>query len=305
MPLPSFAVIVPTLNPGQAWPPLLDALKAQAGAAPLLMIDSSSDDGSVEQAEQRGLRVIRIARGEFDHGGTRQRAAEAVEAEVLIYLTQDALPAAPDTLAQILAPFADPQVGAAYGRQLPRPGAGAIEAHARLFNYPAQPHRVQLADAARLGLKAPFMSNSFAAYRRRALLAVGGFPRGVINSEDMYVGARLLQAGWTLAYAAQAVVYHSHRYSPWQDFQRYFDIGVFHAREPWIRASFGRAGGEGLRFVRSELRHLWREAPLRIPEALLRTAAKLLAWRLGLLQAHLPLALKRRLSMQKHYWRGA
>lgn len=304
MSLPRFALIVPTLNPGADGERLFDALLAQADGAPILIVDSSSDDGSAERAAARGLQVHRIERRDFDHGGTRQLAAERMPAEILVYLTQDALPADGAAIGRLLAAFDDPAVGAAYGRQLPRTQAADIEAHARLFNYPAQGHVVSMADAPRMGIKTPFMSDSFAAYRRSALLAVGGFPQGVICSEDMHVGARLLQAGWRLAYVAEAAVRHSHAYSLRQDFQRYFDVGVFQARQPWIRAAFGQAGGEGLRFVRSEQRYLLRRAPWRMPEALLRTALKLLAYRLGLLEARLPLGLKTRLSLQKHYWRG-
>ncbi|BBM05676.1 hypothetical protein HAALTHF_27910n [Vreelandella aquamarina] len=87
------------------------------------------------------------------------------------------------------------------------------------------------------------MSNSFAAYRREALLAAGGFPEGTILSEDMMAGARLLQQGWKLAYCADACVQHSHNYTLAAEFKRYFDIGVFHHREQWLLAWLGKAEG--------------------------------------------------------------
>lgn len=96
-------------------------------------------------------------------------------------------------------------------------------------------------------------------YRRSALEAVGGFPADVIGSEDAYVAARMLLAGWKVQYAASAQVYHSHDYRLMDEFHRYFDIGVFYGREPWIRQAFGDAGGEGKRYVLAELRAL-REA---------------------------------------------
>jgi rhamnosyltransferase len=81
-------------------------------------------------------------------------------------------------------------------------------------------------------------------------------------------------------------------------------MGVFHAREPWIRRHFGGAGGEGMRFVKSELRflglrrlHIW-------PSAILRNAVKLLAYKLGQQDAKLPIGLKRKLGMYKRYWDG-
>lgn len=301
---PSFAVIVPTLNAGELWPAWWQAFQQQSlRPQRLLVMDSQSVDGTVELARQHGAEIHMVPRGEFNHGGTRQRAAELVgEVEILVFLTQDAVLATPDALARLLAEFADARTAIAYGRQLPRPGAGAIEAHARLFNYPPQSHRVDAANAAAFGIKAPFLSNSFSAYRRTALLAAGGFPQRVIQSEDMYVGARVLQADWAIAYVGDATVYHSHAYGLQQDFQRYFDIGAFHAEEPWIRAAFGGAGGEGLRFVRSETAHLLRHAPWLIPSALLRTACKLIGFKLGLQQQRMSLPWRKRLSMQKYYW---
>lgn len=300
----SFVVAVPTLNAGELWLQWWDALRAQS-VQPLrvLVLDSQSTDDTVARARERGAEIHMVARGEFNHGGTRRRAAElAGDVDVLVFLTQDAVLADPESLAQLLSAFDDPRVGIAYGRQLPRPGAGPIEAHARLFNYPPRTHRVDPANAAAFGIKAPFLSNSFSAYRGTALRECGGFPLRVIQSEDMYVGARALQRGWSIAYVADATTFHSHAYGLRQDFQRYFDIGVFHAEEPWVREAFGGASGEGLRFVRSELAYLLRYAPWLIPSALLRTACKLLGFRLGLRQANLGHAWCRRLSMQKYYW---
>jgi rhamnosyltransferase len=59
-----------------------------------------------------------------------------------------------------------------------------------------------------LGIKSIFISNSFAAYRRSALLAVGGFRKDVIFGEDTVTAARLLLSGYQVAYSAQACVYH-------------------------------------------------------------------------------------------------
>ncbi len=301
---PSFALVVPTLNAGSLWSQWWAALNAQSvQPSRVLVVDSASSDDTVALARRAGAEIHPVARGEFNHGGTRRWAAGlAPEVDVIVLLTQDAILAAPDALESLLAAFEDERVGVAYGRQLPRPAAGPIEAHARLFNYPAHSHCVDSSNAGRYGIKAPFLSNSFSAYRVRVLEAVGGFPERVIQSEDMYVGARMLQEGARIAYVGDACVFHSHAYGWRQDFQRYFDIGVFHAQEPWIREAFGGASGEGLRFVRSELGHLLRRAPWLVPSAMLRTALKLLGFRLGLRQASLPPNWRRRFSMQKYYW---
>ena len=65
----------------------------------------------------------------------------------------------------------------------------------------------------------------------------------------MPVAARRLKAAYKIAYAADACVYHSHDYSLWREMKRYFDMGVFHAHESWIREEFGGAEVEGMKFV--------------------------------------------------------
>jgi rhamnosyltransferase len=62
-------------------------------------------------------------------------------------------------------------------------------------HYPAASEMRALASREQLGIKAVFLSNSLAAYRRSALMAVGGFPKNVISGEDTIVAARLLLAG--------------------------------------------------------------------------------------------------------------
>lgn len=298
------ALIIPTFNGGDLFAQLLRSLEEQTYQPQAkIVIDSGSSDGTAGLAEAHGFKVRAVAPQEFNHGTTRQLGlVDAAEAEFLIYLTQDAVLADKDSLAKLLAAFDDGMVGVVYGRQLPRPGAGPIEAHARLFNYSGQSRIKSMEDAPALGIKTPFSSDSFAAYRRKALEEVGGFPEGVIQSEDMYVAAKMLLAGWKNVYCAEAVVYHSHALSYRQEFRRYFDTGVFHARNPWIRQQFGGAGGEGRRFVQSQLglllrRHIWL-----IPSAVIRTAIKAVAFQMGLKERRLPVLLKTKISHSPGFW---
>jgi rhamnosyltransferase len=249
----------------------------------VIVLDSASTDGTPELAKRDGCRVVTIPREDFRHGGTRQYAAElAADADVLVYLTQDSILSDANALAQLIAAFEDPAVGAAYGRQLPRPEANPIEAHARLFNYPSASAIRSLESVATLGFKAIFFSNSFGAYRRTALEQVGGFPKELNFGEDTVVAARLLQRGWKIAYVAEAQAYHSHAYSCREEFERYYKIGELHGSEPWLVRDFGKASGEGSRFVASEIKYLFRRAPWLIPEASLRTGLKYVGYRRGI-----------------------
>jgi rhamnosyltransferase len=300
---PTWKVIVLTLNAAADWPHFAPMLLASVQPGQVIVIDSDSTDGTAALARAAAFEVRSIARRDFNHGATRQLAAEMFpDAEILVYLTQDAVLARPDAVVTLLAAFQDLRVSAAYGRQLPRPEAGAIEAHARSFNYPANSDVHDLASRERLGLKAIFISNSFAAYRRSALLEIGGFRRDVIFGEDTLAAADLLLSGHKVAYIADACVYHSHDYTWRQEFRRYFDIGVLHSRERRTLGEFGRPTGEGRRFVVSEMKYLGKRNLRKIPSALARTGFKLLGYRLGKIEARLGPAMKQRLSMQPSFW---
>lgn len=297
------ACILPTYNGRFELQRLLQSLEQQTKKFTLNIIDSSSTDGTNEIAREHCDNFLSIPSTEFNHGGTRQLMIERnPKYDIYVFLTQDAYLEDPHALEKIVAPFADPKVGAVCGRQLPHLDATPLASHARAFNYPATSQVKTMADAAELGIKAAFMSNSFAAYRREALMEVGGFPKHVIFAEDMYVAAKMLMAGWKVAYEGSACCRHSHNYTIGEEFRRYFDMGVFHAREPWIRQTFGGAGGEGLRYVKSELKYLGLSRLYLWPSSILRNACKLLAYKLGQKEHLLPIGIKRKLGMYKGYW---
>ncbi len=295
---------VPTLNAGNEWKGWLrEFLRQNISLDVSLVIDSSSNDRTVDLTRDAGLSVYQIEKASFNHGATRQLGVSMLpDVDVLVFMTQDAILASPDSINNLIHAFDNPEVGAAYGRQLPRKTASYIEEHSRIFNYPEKSRITSLEDSKKLGIKTAFISNSFAAYRCTALEEVGGFPLNTILGEDTYVAAKMLLKGKKIAYCADAKVYHSHGYSYLEEFRRYFDIGVFHSREKWFRDELGQAEGEGLRYVKSELNYLLRKNFLLIPSALLRAAFKLLGYRFGLSENNIPQKIKAYLSMHKGYW---
>ncbi len=327
----TFWLVVPTYNPGlQAWSKWLQALKAQqCQPSHVVVVDSGSTDGSLaltqQAAESSKFTLLHVNAAQFDHGGTRQWALnQALQInlhqppQVVVFMTQDAVLAQPNALGQLLQSFQNPEVAAAFGRQLPKPQATWLEAHARQFNYPAQSRTVQLKDKDSLGLKVCFFSNAFGAYRLSALQALGGLPAKLPLGEDTYIAAKLLLSGQSLHYQADAAVYHSHQYNGQQDFQRMFDTGVFHAQNPWLLQSFGRAEGEGWRLMRHQWTHLQALSsghntkltyPTESPSLLVglfqmvyTNSLKLLGYKLGQCHRLMPQSINRRLSMYKSFW---
>ncbi|KAF6512385.1 O antigen biosynthesis rhamnosyltransferase rfbN [Geobacillus stearothermophilus] len=300
------SIIIPTYNPGILIRNIFETIKpySQRLDSEIIVIDSSSTDGSLGFLEKENVKVIRIPKSEFNHGGTRNKAAHLAKGDILVYLTQDAIPVDSHSIEKLIKPLLEnTKIGMAYGRQLPRADADFFGAFARKFNYPEESQIKTLKDVNKLGIKTVFVSNSFAAYRKEYLMEVGGFPTNTILSEDTYVAARMLKKGLAIAYVAEAQVYHSHNYTIIEEFKRYFDIGVFYGRENWILKEFAKAEGEGAKFAVEQLRAIIKEKKYYlIPPFFIRNAMKFLGYRLGIYEKIIPLTVKKKISMHKQFW---
>jgi len=298
------SVIIPTYNAEPYLTTLLDTLQKQTLSFELIIIDSSSSDKSIQIAKKYTEHVITIPKNQFDHGGTRTKAAKLASGELLIFLTQDALPSDNYTLEKITKSFHNPQIAAAYGRQIPYEKTNLFGKHLRVFNYPSTSYIRTLADKTEYGIKTAFLSDSFAAYRKSAMQEVDWFKDGLILGEDSHIATKLLLADYTLGYVADAKVYHSHSYSLIEEFRRYFDIGVFHTHEHWILETFGKAEGEGGKYVKSELTYLFKhKAYFHIPEFFIRNGLKYLGYKFGRNYKVFPKSIVPKLSMHHLWWK--
>jgi len=297
-------IIIPTLNAEKQLPGLLKALKSQTVLSEIIIVDSSSSDNTVRIAESFGVKTLIIKREEFDHGGTRNLGGKIAKGDIPVYLTQDAVPFNEYAIENLIKPFEDKKTGAVFGRQLPCPDSTLFGAHLRSFNYPESSYIRILTDKLMYKIKTPFLSNSFAAYRKQALEEVGSFKENLIYGEDTYAGAKLLMAGYKIAYVSDAVVYHSHNYTVFQEFKRYFDLGVFHKREKWILEEFGRAEGEGKRYVKSEMFFLFKNRKYHLLlELFIRNGLKFAGYNLGKNYEKIPKGIIKRISMHRYWWK--
>ena len=247
----------------------------------VLVVDSASDDETPRLAAARGARLISIQRRDFDHGGTRDMAFRACQSPVAVFMTQDALPADSRCMENLLSPLDDERVAAVCARQAAWPDARAAEKAFRDFRYPEKSETWGKEDAPKLGMRSYLLSDACCAYRRTAYEAVGGFEHPIVTNEDMLIAADFLDAGYRLAYQAEARVWHSHQYTFRQEYRRNYRIGQFLAH---YRHRFGAAGemGEGLKMVRFVTRRLLAEGkPGEVPAFWWNCAAKLLGSRAG------------------------
>ena len=245
------SVIISTFNAERWISRQLDMLLAQTVEAEIIVVDSTSTDATPAIAARYAprVRLLEIERECFDHGGTRDHALRQSSGDYVCFLTQDAIPADEHCLEKLLMGFSEPDIAAVFGRQIAYPGAPEYEKLTRQFNYPDQPRIRREADILHYGIKAYFFSNVCSVYRRKDYLAVGGFDAPIICNEDMMMAAKLLHAGYALAYMPDAEVYHSHHYTLQKEFQRNVRIGkvIKQYRE---RIPGARTDAEGWRMVR-------------------------------------------------------
>ncbi|WP_136798301.1 glycosyltransferase family 2 protein [Desulfosediminicola ganghwensis] len=301
----NLSIIIPVCNGEKYLRSLFESLASQTlQAEEILVVDSSSTDGSVAICNDFGVDLTIIAREDFDHGGTRTMMAQKARGELLLFMTQDAIPKDDKAVENLVAPFADQeQLAMTYGRQLPRQDASFAAAHLRHFNYLDQSMVRRYQDRKTAGLGTIFTSNSFAAFRASALAEIGYFKDSLIFGEDTFAAGRLLQKGYIAQYVSEAVVYHSHNYKISQEFKRYFDIGVLHTVEASLFKDFGRAERKGGAYFKSGFAEIMQRRRFGlIADFSVRTAMKYLGYKAGKNFEKLPAAVVPELSLHKSWW---
>jgi rhamnosyltransferase len=300
------SVVIPVLNGGPDLVRGLEAIGHQVAdeEVEIVVVDSGSQDGSVEAARAHGARVHEIPASEFGHGRTRNLGAELARGEILVFTSQDAVAASETWLATLARSLArGVGVAGAYGRQLPHADATPPEQYFLDFLY-GPDARVQRLDA---GAEPDFEQTLFSNVNSaipRAVWQEFPFADDLIMSEDQEWSRRVLRAGYELVYEPEAAVHHSHRYSVADAFRRFFDSGVSAERS----YAAGEAGGgalrrAGARYARGEIEWLWETGQRRwIPYAAVYELAKFTGMQLGRRHERLPLPLKRRFSALRGYW---
>jgi rhamnosyltransferase len=302
------SVVIPVLNAALPLPALLQALAEQYPSPPdeIVLVDSLSTDNTRRIALAREqVRVVPISR--FSHGRARNLGAREATGEIIVLMTQDALPADSHWLAELLKPLADPpeagqpQVAAVYSRQVPRADAPPTEKFFLAYHFPpGTPVRRVRPTGRPPTFEDVFFSNVSAAVRREVLLR-HPFDEDLIMSEDQQFARDLIAAGYAIVYQPASVVVHSHRYSLLTAFRRYFDsvyslAKIFPAHD--LKVSFGL----GRRYLRQEIIYMMRHHPFYVPYYCLYTLAKMAGVFCSHFADRMPPGLARACSLHRYYW---
>jgi rhamnosyltransferase len=222
------SVVIPVLDGAETLPTLLEALFSQRAPCEyeVVVVDSGSRDGSRDLAKRHPVTLVDVRPSEFDHGETRNLGIRHATGEIIVLLTQDAIPVGTHFLTEIVRPFEDSRVAGVYGRQIPRDDCDVVTAR-NLRGWMAgrgQAARAQLGSG-RLEDLTPAERHELCVFdnvcsaMRRSAWEDQPFPRTRFG-EDIAWGKQAITRGWTIAYAPEAAVVHSHRRSLGYEYRR-------------------------------------------------------------------------------------
>ncbi len=285
-------IIIPVYNPDEKLKKLLCSLYRQSVRADRIIlvwtVPDGKDIGSTGCGEYiscygdaSAVDTVFIEKKDFDHGGTRAYAASLSDAEYMLFMTQDAVPADDKLISALLKMFDYKNVAAAYARQLPSEDATLTERITRDFNYPDK-ERVQNSDTLSCyGIKTYFCSDVCAMYKKVCYDEAGGFVRRTIFNEDMIMAASLVKLGYTVMYTPEAKVVHSHHYTYMEQYRRNFDLAVSQREHPEVFNGVP-SEGEGVRLVMTIAKKLVKAGKIyKIPDLFIESAFKYMGYRKG------------------------
>lgn len=264
----------------------------------VVAVDSGSTDGTLGTLRRYPIRIEQISPEEFHHARTRNFAASLANGTILIYLSQDAIPASDNWLEAMVSNFDDERVGAVYGRQFPKPDS-SLERH-DVFNTIYGESKLIKDPAHRNGMGYHFYHFSDVnAAIRRSVWESERFPEDLKVFEDLGIAKQILDAGWKIVYEPLAAVFHSHSHTTLGLFKRYFDIGYTLRRlriwdAPGTRQSILC---DGWSMLKQKIHRKRREETQQLVlNSIRQDVAKSFGLFLGVNESRLPLAVKRHLS---------
>lgn len=219
---PEISIGIPTRNAGPDLRRLLAQVFAQKTLRrfEVMALDSGSTDGTLEILGAFPVRVIPIDRAEFDWGRLRERLFQEARGNIVVNLSQDAIPAGTDWLERLIAPLADPEVGASSGSSIPDPERSFPQFQWEKNGYYYFTREIR-----------KFVRR----YGKGMSFANTAVPRSVwerlhvapqATGEDFGFQMRLHAAGLRIAFPADAPVLHHHNYTLGGAFRRCRNEGL-------------------------------------------------------------------------------
>ena len=197
------SVIVPAYNESAGIEAAVRSLLASDHPVEIIVVDDGSTDGTADLVESLHLPGVRVIRQENAGKPAALNTGLAAASCDLVVMVDGDTVFEPDTVRTIVQPFADPRVGAVSGnaKVVNRGGMLGRWQHIEyVVGFNLDRRLFDLAECM------PTVPGAVGAFRRRALLALGGVS-DVTLAEDTDLTMALCRAGWRVVYEEGAVAW--------------------------------------------------------------------------------------------------
>lgn len=206
------SIVIRAYNEAQHLPRLLEGIAHQTVEdVEVILVDSGSQDPTVQIAEKYGVKVVHIPSAEFTFGRSLNFGVQAATREFIVIASAHVYPVYPDWIESLLRPFDDGQVALTYGKQRGPDFAKYSEQQIYHQWYP---------DASKPDQPTTFCNNANAAIRK-SLWEKNKYDETLTGLEDVAWAKWVKEQGYAIAYVAEAEIVHVHNETPRGVYNRY------------------------------------------------------------------------------------
>jgi rhamnosyltransferase len=177
----------------------------------IILVDSGSTDQTVAIAQEYPVKIVSILPQEFTFGRALNLGITHATGDYMVFASAHVYPVDEHWLANLLAPFENPEVALVYGRQVGNEVTKFSE---------HQVFRKWFPDGIQALQDHPFCNNANAAIRKKVWEFLK-YDETLTGLEDLDWAKRALVLKYKLAYRADAVIVHIHEETPERTLNRY------------------------------------------------------------------------------------
>jgi rhamnosyltransferase len=226
------SIVIRTHNHKELLKRLLKKIKIQKKFKnyEILVIDSSSTDGTAELAKEQGCKVVKINSKDFSHAYTFNLGAEKSKGKIIFYVSVDIIPKNDSWAYYIIKHFKDEKVAGVFSKQEPIPNFNSIEEFKMKKIFPETKE------------SPAHFSNASGAIRKAIWKKIKydeGVPYQYFGGEDQKLALEAKKRGYKIIYEPKSIVYHSHKYSMKKRIKEAYQIGLNEKKvRNWEREMF-------------------------------------------------------------------
>lgn len=208
--------------------------------------------------EVKNISVRHMSKRECDGGKTKNQLVDMSDADFFIVMGQNAVPKSTEMVTNLLNAFKnDDKVAVAYARHMASDNCPEYIKYVKTYYFPDNSFVRSQRDLANYGRMTYYSSNECAMYRRDIFEKLGGFDSHVIINEDILYAYRAINAGYKVAYAADAQIELTNEKDSYDYQRRFFDYGVVTSMYPDV-FSYHENIESGKKIIKMTKNHLAR-----------------------------------------------